>query len=154
MGNRETIERFARALGEQDLDAQVALLHPDLVGRYPQSGEVFRGPEAYRAIASNYPGTEGRGIQGSIEAIVGTDDAFVRTASFPSWSVIHLSGSGDDFTSTGTIAYPNGETWHVVVLFTMLDGLIWRMVYYFAEPFEVPDWRRPLVEIEDAAPSA
>ena len=33
----------------------------------------------------------------------------------------------------------------------MLDGLIWHMTYYFAEPFEVPEWRRPLVEIEGLA---
>jgi hypothetical protein len=151
MGNRESIERLARALAAQDLDAQVAEMHPDFVCRYPQSGEVIRGRDNYRGVAENYPGTEGRGIHGDIKAIVGTDDAFVRTASVPSWSVIHLAGSGDDFTATGTIAYPNGETWHVVVLCTMLEGLIWRMTMYFAPPFEMPEWRRPFVELEEPA---
>ncbi len=147
MGNRDTAERFGRALATQDLDAQVELLHPDVVARYPQSGEVIRGRDNYRAVAANYPGTEGRGIHGNIGSIVGTDDKFVKAA-WPSWSVIHLAGSGDDFTMTGTIDYPNGETWHVAMLTTMLDGLIWRLVYYFGPPFEMPEWRRPYVELE------
>lgn len=37
MGNRQIVERYARALAENDLDAQDALVHDDYVACYPQS---------------------------------------------------------------------------------------------------------------------
>jgi hypothetical protein len=52
-------------------------------------------------------------------------------------------------TATGTITYPNGETWHFASLFTMRDGKIWRQVDYYAPAFESPEWRAPYVELED-----
>jgi hypothetical protein len=44
MGNRQVVERWAKAMAEDDWQGQAALLHPEYVGRYPQSGEVIRGP--------------------------------------------------------------------------------------------------------------
>ncbi len=58
-------------------------------------------------------------------------------------------GAGDEFTATGTVTYPDGGTWHFVTLLTVRDGMIWRQTDYFAEPFEVPDWRRPYVDTEE-----
>ena len=68
----------------------------------------------------------------------------------PSWTVVHLAGSDDEFTIAGTIRYPNGESWHGVAVLTLNGGKIWRETNYFAAPFDVPDWRRPFVEVEDA----
>jgi len=146
MANRQVVERYGRSMAENDLDAQMALTHEDYECRYPQSGEVIRGPANVRAIVEHYPGSTGEGLAPTIERIVGTDDKWVSTPSFPTWSLVHVTGSGDDFTMTGKITYPNGETWHVVGLLTLLDGRIWREVDYFAAPFEAPEWRAPYVE--------
>ena len=148
MSNRGVVERYARALAERDIDTLVGLLHDEYVCRYPQSGEVIR-PDGYRAVIENYPGSEGHGMAPMLDRIVGSDDQFVSAPSFPSWSVVHLVGTGDDFTLAGTVTYPNGGTWHVVVLLTLRGGRIWRELDYFAEPFEPAEWRRPYVEVDE-----
>jgi ketosteroid isomerase-like protein len=147
VGNRQVVERLAEALATNDLDTQDALIHDDYVCRWPQSGEVIRGRANRRAIQENYPGAEG-GIRPTTTRIVGSDDRFI-TSPTPTWSMIHVAGSGDDMTATGTITYPNGETWHFASLFTMRDGKIWRQVDYYAPAFESPEWRAPYVELED-----
>jgi len=68
----------------------------------------------------------------------------------PSWNIVHIVGSGEEIVTFGTVTYPNGETWHTVGRYTVRDGLLWRGVEYYAEPFESPEWRRPYVEIEGA----
>jgi ketosteroid isomerase-like protein len=146
MGNRQIVEQFARGLADNDLDAVDATLHDDYVQRWPQSGEVIRGRANRRAIQENYPGAE-LGIGVATTHIVGQDDKFI-TAPSPMWNMIHVEGSGDELTATGTVTYPGGETWHFVSLFTMKDGKIWRQVDYWAPPFESPEWRAPYVERE------
>jgi hypothetical protein len=144
MGNRQVIERFAEALAANDFDGQDALIHDDYEARYPQSGEVIRGRANRRAILENYPGAVA-GPKTSLSRIVGRDDEFMTG---PSWTIIHLVGSGDELTWTGTIEYPNGETWHVVSLLTLREGKIWRQVDFFAAPFDPPAWRATYVDIE------
>ena len=61
-------------------------------------------------------------------------------------NIIHLSGSGDDFQTTGTIRYPDGSVWHYVTFMTLRGGKIWRETTYFAQPFEAPEWRAPYAE--------
>jgi len=143
MSNRRVVEQYAGALSDNDADALEALRGEDYTCRYPQSGEVIRGRTNARAIGEQYPGD--RGLSASLDRIVGTDDEFLPG---PSWNLIHLSGSGDEFTVTGTITYPNGETWHVVALLTLRGGKIWREVDYFAAPFERPEWREQFSELE------
>ena len=147
VSNRGTVEQYARALADQDLDAQDAVIHDDYIGRYPQSGEIIRGRANYRAIGERYPGAEGGHLPVTPGSIVGRDDEFITG---PSWNLIHLAGSGDDFTLTGTITYPNGEVWHAVGLLTLRDGKIWREANYFAPPFERPEWRAAITELEPA----
>jgi ketosteroid isomerase-like protein len=144
MGNRDVVEQLARALAEEDLDAQIALLHDDYVGQYPQSGEIIRGRANRRAITENYPG--GPSLPVTVSSILGEDDKFVSAPSWPAWSIVHVAGSGDEFTMTGTITYPDGQTWHAIALLTLRDGKIWRETDYFAAPFESPEWRPPYVE--------
>lgn len=148
MGNRQVVERFARALANRDVDAQVAELHEDYVCRYPQSGEVIRGRANWRAIIDNYPEGGGRTLPAHVERIVGTDDQFVTRPSWPAWTVVHLTGSGDDMILAGTLTYPNGETWHAISLYTLRNGKIWRETDYFAAPFEAAEWRAGYVEHE------
>jgi hypothetical protein len=152
VGNRRVVERWVAALAADDLAAQRELLHPDFVGRYPQSGEVIRGPDNRIAIAENYPDREGVGWGIHVDAISGTDDSFVTAPAAFAWSVVHLSGTEDEFTITGTVLYPDGVTWHAVALLVVRDGRIWRETSYYAEPFPAPDWRAQWVEREDSAP--
>ena len=144
MGNRQVVERYTAALAAGDLDAQDALVHEDYEARWPQSGEVVRGRTNRRAIVANYPGAEGV-LRPATSRILGQDDAFI---SGPSWNIVHLVGSGDQMTFTGTVEYPDGQIWHVVSLLTLREGKVWRQVDYFGPPFDPPDWRTPYVEIE------
>ena len=145
MSGRAIVERYAEGLAANDPAVLRECLHPDYVGRYPQSGEVIRGQANVLAISQNFPGQEQGRLTTSVANIRGRDDEFVTT---PSWSIVHLTGSGDEFTLTGTINYPNGETWHSVVLITVRDGKISRETDYFGAPFEAPAWREPFVERE------
>ena len=105
------MERYAAALAANDSTMMRECLAPDYVGRYPQSGELIRGVENRLAIGENFPGQEEAKLSGTIREIRGRDDEFVSTASFPAWTIVHLTGSNDEFTLTGTVNYPNGETW-------------------------------------------
>jgi SnoaL-like domain len=151
VSNRGIVEQYAGAMADQDLDAQVALLHDDYLGRYPQSDEIIRGRASFRAVAERYPGAEGGHLPVTAERIVGKDDEFITG---PSWNLIHLAGSGDDFTLIGTITYPGGDVWHGVALLTLRDGKIWREVDYFAPAFERPEWRATITELEAEATHA
>jgi ketosteroid isomerase-like protein len=151
MSGRAVVQRYAEAVAANDSALTRECLHPDYVGRYPQSGEVIRGVANRIAIGENYPGQEQRRLSTRVAEIRGRDDEFVTT---PSWNILHLVGSGDEFTLSGTINYPNGETWHGVLLITVRDGKIWRETDYFAPPFEAASWRAPFVEHEKAGVSA
>ena len=143
MSGRVIVERYAAALAANDSAMTRECLDPDYVGRYPQSGEVIRGIANRLAIGENFPGQEERKLSGTIDEIRGRDDEFVSS---PSWTIVHLIGSGDEFTLTGTVTYPNGETWHAVIIITVRGGKVWRETDYFAPPFEAPAWREPFVE--------
>lgn len=147
MSGRAVVERYTEALSKNDTHAMQELAHPDYICRYPQSGEVIRGPANLAAIGENYPGQESGRLGSSISEIRGRDDEFVAPP-IPAWNMVHLTGSGDEFTVTTTVTYPNGETWHGVLLITVRDGKIWREIDYFAAPFEAPEWRAPFVERE------
>jgi ketosteroid isomerase-like protein len=143
MSGRVIVERYAAALAANDSAMTRECLDPDYVGRYPQSGEVIRGIANRLAIGENFPGQEERRLGGTIDEIRGRDDEFVSS---PSWTIVHLIGSGDEFTLTGTVTYPDGEIWHAVVIITVRGGKIWRETDYFAPPFEAAAWREPFVE--------
>jgi ketosteroid isomerase-like protein len=148
--NLQVVQRYAKALGDDDFDAQAELVHDDYVLDYPQSGERIVGRANRRAVTENYPGREEAGTTPVIGRIIGTDDQFVGNASGLGWGVLHLAGSGDDFQLTGTIAYPDGQNWHLVALLTLRGGKIWRETQYFAPPFEPASWRAPFVEVGQA----
>ena len=142
MGNRDVVERFAEALAADDFDAQDALLHDDYVVHWPQSGETIRGRANRRAMLENYPG----GVRSKADHIAGGEDEYVTG---PSWNVVHLVGSGDEITVTGTIDYGDLGVWHFASLLTLRDGKIWRQTDYFAAPFDAPAWRAQWVEVGD-----
>ena len=148
MSGRAIVEQYAAATAANDSAQMRECLAPDYVGRYPQSGEVIRGIENRLAIGENFPGQEERKLSSTFSEIRGRDDEFVSTPSWPVWSIVHLTGSGDEFTLTGSVDYPNGETWHAVMLITVRGGKVWRETDYFGPPFEPAAWREPFVERE------
>jgi ketosteroid isomerase-like protein len=133
--NRKIVEQFIQAMAANDVEAQERLLSDDFVEEYPQSGERIRGKDNRRAIIENYPG--------------GTPRETSESGPSPKPPVI--TGAGDQFTATGQIKYPNGETWHIVSLVELRDGKIAKITDYFGAPFEAPAWRVPYVEKEAAA---
>ncbi len=141
---REVVERYGRAVAAADMDAMVAVLHDDVIDEYPQSGERVVGKANMRALVEHYPGAEQAPLHGTVTKVVGAEDEWVVG---PSYTMTHISGSGDDYALAGMIDYPNGETWHIVMLVRLRDGLIWRITSYFASPFEAPEWRAAWVEV-------
>ena len=141
--NREVVEHFIEAMNASDLDRAEQYLAEDLVEDYPQSGERIRGRANRRAVVENYPGRAERDFApGKYGALVG-DDQWVMT---PSMSLVRLNGSGERYTATGQITYPNRETWHVIQLIELRGGKIAKMITYFAAPFEPAAYRAKFVE--------
>jgi hypothetical protein len=60
--------------------------------------------------------------------------------------VVRVEGSGEQFTATGRVRYPDGTEWHLVQLLEVRGGRISMVTSYFAEPFEAPAWRAPYRE--------
>ena len=137
---RAIVERFARAVEDNDFEAQRDLLADDYVDEMPQSGERIRGKENALAIVLNYPGgvTTDKGGR-----LVGAEDRWVMT---PSFSVLRIEGSGDVFTYVGTVRYSNGETWQLLAIVELRGGKIAKATTWYAAPFEAPEWRAPFVE--------
>lgn len=141
--NREIVELFIAALSAPDVGIVDQYLAEDLIEDYPQSGERIRGRANRKAVFDNYPGRAEHSFgQGKVRAVIG-DDQWVMT---PSMSLLRINGSGERFTSTGLITYPNGETWHVIQLIELREGKIVKLTTYFAAPFDAPGWRAKLVE--------
>jgi limonene-1,2-epoxide hydrolase len=144
-GRRGRVEAFLRALAEQDFERIRSLVHDDYVEEYPQSGERIRGAANLIEILRNYPGG---GLQpGDIDLagarIIGEDEQWVAG---PGFGVVHVAGTGDEFTGTTRIRYPDGTTWLVVAVLEFRGDRIARNTEYFAPVFEAPAWRAPWVE--------
>jgi ketosteroid isomerase-like protein len=140
---RAVVEAFIRAIEAKDFGAQGALVTDDYVDEMPQSGERVRGRDNARAIAENYPGGVGT-IDPTRGSLAGADDRWVMT---PTFSVLRIEGSGNTFTYTGTLRYPDsGEVWHFIAIATVRDGRIAKTTTYYAPKFEAPAWRAPFVE--------
>jgi len=142
--NREVVERFVHAQANPAGDAGDAYIAEDLIEDYPQSGERIRGRANRRAIFDNYPGRAGSNDFGpnEVRSVVG-DDQWVMT---PAMTLARINGSGERFTASGMIKYPNGERWHLVQLIELRDGKVARLVTYFAPTFDAPAWRAKWVE--------
>jgi ketosteroid isomerase-like protein len=141
--NREVVEYFTKAMNANDIDRAEDYLADDFVEDYPQSGERIRGRANRRAVIENYPGRSERGFEPGRFGIVVGDDQWVMT---PAMSLVRINGSGERFTATGEINYPNGETWQIVQLIELRGGKIAKITTYFAAPFEPAPYRAKFVE--------
>ncbi|MGB2939290.1 MAG: nuclear transport factor 2 family protein [Candidatus Dormiibacterota bacterium] len=134
------IQKYWQAVNVRDFDSLVQLLHQDFVWEMPQSGERVRGPEKNREMNANYPS----GLpEVDAHRITGSPDQWIST---PSWTVLKITGSGDDYTSESRVKYPDGSVWHAVDFFRFRDGKIVAQVAYFAPTLDAPEWRAQWVE--------
>jgi ketosteroid isomerase-like protein len=141
--NREIVERFVQAQATNTAGLGDEYVAEDLVEDYPQSGERIRGRANRRAIFENYPGRADHDFgPGEARTVVG-DDQWVMT---PAMTLARINGSGERFTASGLITYPNGDQWHLVQMIELRGGKISRLTTYFAAPFEAPSWRAQWVE--------
>ena len=98
--------------------------HPeDYVSEMPQSGERFRGRERMREFQEAYP-----------------------TTSPPSIRLRRVLVREGLWVVEGLIDYGDGQVLDVVLIRELRDGKMWRDRWYFAEPFEAPEWQAQWVE--------
>jgi SnoaL-like domain len=106
--------------------------HQEYVMEMPQSGERFRGRENMRAFqrARDNHATPPRSLQ--LRRVLVKEGLWVVEA---------------------VIDYGDGRVFDVVLILELRDGKMWRDRWYFAEPFEAPEWRAQWVErMETQAP--
>ena len=136
--NRATVERYTQAFFlSNDLDALESTLDPHVEVVFPQSGERFRGRTNVRSYLERYPGRD-QEFNASVDRVVGDDPRWLMT---PTYSVLPIEGSGEQFTTVGQVRHLKGGQLHVIQLVEVRDGLIREISAYFAEPFAAPDWR-------------
>ncbi len=139
--NREIMERYIRAVIEQDLAMQDKLRHADYVAEWPQSGERVRGAANAREIADHWPG--GLAQPGTWRAH-GSEDRWVTT---PVGTLLRIRGTGDLYTSLFTAVYPgDSRTWHLMAITELRDGKVLKDTVVFGAPLESPAWRAQWVE--------
>ena len=134
--NRETVENFYKVINARDFDAWEKMLDRDYLWEMPQSGERVRGVKNNCEMNKNYPGLP----TAEPPRISGSEDKWITT---PSWTVLKVTGSGDNYTGECKVTYPDGSVWHAVDIFTFRQGKILHQVAYFGTSLEAPDWRAP-----------
>jgi ketosteroid isomerase-like protein len=137
--NREVIARFYTALNARRIEDLAALVDPDVIQEWPQSGERIRGLKNMCAVIENFPDPP----RVDVQRILGDEDKWVLT---PTWTPLRTSGTGDTYTCECRIAYPNGEVWSNVTIVKFRSGKVVHMTEYFAAPFPAAEWRAPWVE--------
>jgi SnoaL-like domain len=136
-------ERYVDAMRERDLDSQYALMHPDVVATYPQSGEVFRGRDNYIEMLRNYP----QGLpEGQVVSIKGESHTSVQYSPLPMTTPTITVYGGDDYVLEGVATYADGSVYNLVVLLHFQGGLVKEETSYFAAPFDAPAWRSPYTD--------
>ena len=124
MDEREAKRFLAGLFANLDPEEEYSVRHPeDFSMELPQSGERFRGRENMRKFQEAYQ--------------------LPATPSVHVSSVIVRDGL---WVVEGTIGYYNGRVFNLVMICELRDGKMWRDRWYFAEPFEAPEWRSQWVE--------
>ena len=121
-GNREVVERYAKAHVDHDYDTLDQLRHASYVCEYPQSGERIRGTVNMRAVMENYPGRP----EVTTRAVIGSEDQWVST---PVGTLLKIIGTGDVYTTLSRFMYPGDRRpWHLATVIELRDGKVveWR----------------------------
>jgi hypothetical protein len=122
---RKAVERFFDAIQQGDYEALTLLLTPDAVTRWPQSGERITGAMSCVRVHENYPGGP------------------------PTYRVTRVVGDGDVWVAELVSEY-DGERWYALSVLEFHGLRIARMTDYFGQTFPAPEWRRELVDVDDA----
>ena len=122
MDEEQARQFLSRLYSRLSPEEEYEVRHHDYVMEMPQSGERFRGRENMRAFQRAHP-TPPSSLQ--VRRLV-VKEGF--------WVV------------EGVIDYGDGRVFAVVVISELRDGKMWRDRWYFAEPFEAPEWRSQWVE--------
>jgi hypothetical protein len=123
MDEQQAHRFLTKLLSNLDPEEECNVRHQeDYVMEMPQSGERFRGRENMRAFQEAYP-TPPRSLQ--VRRVLVKEGLWVVE---------------------GVIDYGEGQAYNVVLIFELRDGKMWRDRWYFAEPFEAPEWRAQWVE--------
>jgi hypothetical protein len=129
MDEREAHHFLTGLLTSLDPEEEYSVRHPgDYVLEMPQSGERIRGREMMRRFQESYstlsPSDPMRRIR--LRRVLVREDLWV------------VEGIAD---------YDDGrEALNVVLILELRDGKMWRDRWYFAGPFEAPQWRTQWVE--------
>ena len=131
MDEREARHFLTELLSNLSPEQEYNVRHPDdYVMEMPQSGERFRGRENMRAFQEAHP-TPPSSLQ--LRRVLVKEGLWVVE---------------------GVIDYGDGRILTFVVISELRDGKMWRDRWYFAEPFEAPEWRAQWGErMETGAPS-
>jgi hypothetical protein len=133
--SRAFFDRWLTAMNKLDFAALEPMLHRDFTAIYPQSGEILRGFEAFRAMLELYPGGLERGSS-DIEntTVVDSDE---RWAISPGYTVVPLAQPGR-YTTLTRISYPDGSWWRAITLVELRDDKVYRAESYFAPEMPAP----------------
>jgi hypothetical protein len=145
MDIRALVDQWVKAFRNNDLDSLAEILHPDFVEIYPQSGELIRGFDKVKAIASAYPGLP----EGEVISTSGAEPGHSNVIPSPlpfGLPTIQVSEAGHTFTVEAFMQYPNGQKYFGVTIGELKDEKVYKLTTYFAAPFEPPAWRAPYVE--------
>ena len=96
------------------------LRHEDYVMEMPQSGERIRGRDRMREFQESYSSNAIPPVGLSVRRVLVKDGLWIVE---------------------GNIGYDGGLVFDVVQILELRDGKMWRDRWYFAEPFEAPEWR-------------
>jgi SnoaL-like domain len=145
--NEEIVERYIRAVVEDDSDEAERLRDPGWTAEWPQSGEQVVGSADFRAIQDHYPG--GRPTA-RVQRLIGLEDRWVMT---PANTVIRVAGSGDHWWFEYLMRYPDGIDYSCISLLELRSGKVVREIVYWAVPYEAPAWRAQWVRPLTAEPT-
>jgi SnoaL-like domain len=132
MNEREAHEFLTELLSNLSPEEEYSVRHPDdYVLEMPQSGERILGRERMRRFQESY---------------------FTCSPSDPMRRirVSRVLVRGGLWVVEGVADYDDGrEALNVVLILELRDGKMWRDRWYFAGPFEAPQWRAQWVEREE-----
>ena len=117
MQEHEVRELFERLRTAMDPALEYQERHQDFLVEFPQSGERM-DRDGLRRLQETFPG-----------------------GTAPKIRLLRLTGSGDVWFGESEIHYADGTVFYGVSRVEFRDGKIWRETRYYAEPFEVPEWR-------------
>lgn len=118
--NREAAETYFRAFERWDLGAVESVIAEDAVEGRPQSGERFVGRANILSMLRSLP-------------------------SEPQISWRSIRGGSSVWAAEGIVEYGEGPV-HLVGVVEFQGGKMVKADYYFAYPFEPPEYRAPFTE--------